>query len=762
MKKTLLLVLSIFSFAIAFGQSNIFFSQYAEGSSNNKFLEIYNASDEVVDLTLYAYPSVANDPTTPGEHEYWNGFEEGASVAPGDVYVISHGSADDAIIAEADEYHTYLSNGDDGYKLVFGTEDSFVVVDALGDWMGDPGAGWDVAGVENATKDHTLVRKSSVTSGNPDWTASAGTNADDSEWIVLDNNDWTGLGSHTMDGPAVDADCEFDVAMSELGSWPGEISYTITNAAGEVVLSGDADTVAVLSMSYGETYTLTMIDSFGDGWNSGVLSIGGNEYTFDEGAQATAEIACESPAPPTCPHGLLLSDSFGDGWNGGQFDVAVDGEVVLAGVGADFTTGASTTAQFDAEEGKTISFENWVEGSWPDEISWTLYDGTGLVIASGVVNESPDVAANCTEAACPAPLVTAWSMTATGVEFDGTNQESILSYTVEYSEEMFTPGDGTAMTHSFDSFPATLDGLTPATTYYFAMVGNCAEGLTSNYIGGPDAWTTDGPAVDADCEFDVAMSELGSWPGEISYTITNAAGEVVLSGDADTVAVLGMSYGETYTLTMSDSFGDGWNGGVLSIGGTEYTFDDGAEATAEVACAAPPVDCTYNIVMTDPGSWAEEITWTISNAAGEVVMSGDTTTEAQVLEGADGETFTLTMIDSFGDGWNGGVISINGNEYTLDDGAEGTVEFVCDALSVNENNILEMTVYPNPVDQGIITILTPIDGERFVELFDVNGRKVLETTINGNTLDVSSINSGFYMLKVTVNGQSNVSKLIVR
>ena len=37
------------------------------------------------------------------------------------------------------------------------------------------GTGWDVAGVSNATVNHTLVRKSTVTTGNTDWDVSAGT-----------------------------------------------------------------------------------------------------------------------------------------------------------------------------------------------------------------------------------------------------------------------------------------------------------------------------------------------------------------------------------------------------------------------------------------------------------------------------------------------------------------------------------------------------------------------------------------------------------
>ena len=67
---------------------NLFFSEYAEGSSNNKYMEIYNPTSSAIDLSGYAFPSVSNAPSTPGEHEYWNTFDEGASIAPGDVFVI--------------------------------------------------------------------------------------------------------------------------------------------------------------------------------------------------------------------------------------------------------------------------------------------------------------------------------------------------------------------------------------------------------------------------------------------------------------------------------------------------------------------------------------------------------------------------------------------------------------------------------------------------------------------------------------------------
>ena len=184
---------------ITLGFSNLFISEAAEGSSNNKYLEFYNAGSTTIDLSDYAFPNVSNAPDVPGEYEYWNAFTDGAEVDAGDVYVVCHPDSDPAIQAECDQEFTYLSNGDDGFCLVEGVEGDYTILDCVGDWNGDPGSGWDVCG-NGSTKDHTIFRKSSVTEGNDgDWAASAGTDADDCEWIVLEQNDWTMLGFHEMD-----------------------------------------------------------------------------------------------------------------------------------------------------------------------------------------------------------------------------------------------------------------------------------------------------------------------------------------------------------------------------------------------------------------------------------------------------------------------------------------------------------------------------------------------------------------------------------
>ena len=176
---------------------SLFFSEYAEGSGNHKVVEIYNPTNQAISLDSYAFPTVNNAPATAGTYEHWNTFTPGAQIAAGGTYVITHTNPNQYGSGTTNNYedvsdHTYqyLSNGDDGMALVEGTEADFEVLDWIGNWDGDPGKGWDVAGVTEATKDHTLVRKPSVLTGNTNWTSAAGTTAEDSEWLVFDKDSY--------------------------------------------------------------------------------------------------------------------------------------------------------------------------------------------------------------------------------------------------------------------------------------------------------------------------------------------------------------------------------------------------------------------------------------------------------------------------------------------------------------------------------------------------------------------------------------------
>jgi hypothetical protein len=66
-----------------------------------------------------------------------------------------------------------------------------VTTDIFGVIGTDPGASWTVAGNTSATVDKSVLRKLSVTQGNTVWASSAGTNATDSEWVVYSTTDYS-------------------------------------------------------------------------------------------------------------------------------------------------------------------------------------------------------------------------------------------------------------------------------------------------------------------------------------------------------------------------------------------------------------------------------------------------------------------------------------------------------------------------------------------------------------------------------------------
>ena len=99
----------------------------------------------------------------------------------------------------------------------------------------------------------------------------------------------------------------------------------------------------------------------------------------------------------------------------------------------------------------------------------------------------------------------------------------------------------------------------------------------------------------------------------------------------------------------------------------------------------------------------------------------------------------------------------------IDPPVEETITFTIDTgLSTTDNEKLDMRIYPNPVNENFVTIISPVQGLKEIEVYSVTGRKLMDTRTYKSTLNLSSFNSGIYMVKVTINGQSKVSKLVIR
>lgn len=181
--------------------SNLIFSEYIEGSSNNKALEITNLSDSTVVLANYQIAQTSNGSGWTFFHE----FAGEASIEAGEQYVLITDQVD-ALLFDANDADEVLGfpspihfNGDDARALIHIDSQSgdTTWLDVFGEANLDPGSGWAVAGVENATREYTLIRKASVTVGDTASLGSFGTNFDDSEWILKSQNVFNNLGLAT-------------------------------------------------------------------------------------------------------------------------------------------------------------------------------------------------------------------------------------------------------------------------------------------------------------------------------------------------------------------------------------------------------------------------------------------------------------------------------------------------------------------------------------------------------------------------------------
>ncbi len=168
------------------GTSDLLISEYAEGGSNNKYIELFNGTGETVDLANYYMTRANNGSATWQDTLYLEG-----ELADGAVYVMAHLSSNQYIQDRADILNDIANfNGNDALALF----NDDVIIDVFG-VLGES-TYWPVAGTNKGGKDHSLVRKENVCSPNADWASSAGTDASDSEWIVLGKDDFSNLGFH--------------------------------------------------------------------------------------------------------------------------------------------------------------------------------------------------------------------------------------------------------------------------------------------------------------------------------------------------------------------------------------------------------------------------------------------------------------------------------------------------------------------------------------------------------------------------------------
>jgi hypothetical protein len=82
-------------------------------------------------------------------------------------------------------------------------------------------------------------------------------------------------------------------------------------------------------------------------------------------------------------------------------------------------------------------------------------------------------------------------------------------------------------------------------------------------------------------------------------------------------------------------------------------------------------------------------------------------------------------------------------------------------LSTAELNNLFVRIFPNPTNTDFIYIKSSLQGLKVIELFDINGRRIIQTKISGDKLNIGNLNQGLYLIKIMIQGQINFAKIVV-
>jgi uncharacterized protein len=234
MKFKLLLLPALLAPAL---QAEPFISEYVEGSSNNKALEIYNPANTPLNLNGYSLKVFSNGSSSAGKTVNLSG-----EIAAKSVLVLVDTSATQELKDKQTSASLTLGsgnfNGDDAVALYNGS----TLIDVIGQIGFRPSGSWGTGDVK--TMDKTLVRKPTVNQGDTD-----GSDAFDPtvEWQGFAVNTFSNLGFHSMDGDGgVDPDPDPEPTPDPLIGNCGDNATFISAIQGTGTVSAEVGKIHII------------------------------------------------------------------------------------------------------------------------------------------------------------------------------------------------------------------------------------------------------------------------------------------------------------------------------------------------------------------------------------------------------------------------------------------------------------------------------------------------------------------------------------
>jgi hypothetical protein len=214
----------------ASAQTDLFISEYVEGSSNNKCIEIFNPTANPVNLSFYSLNFHNDGNPNPSFSTPLSG-----TIQPKSTFVVCHSGAETSA-AQQNFYQIANYNGNDAIVLMKNNSP----VDIFGNIGCDPGDSWSGGG--NNTQNMTLVRKPCVVDGitnNPGSNCSFPTLS--TEWLRYPEDDFSNLGFHNFLSPALNVST---VSPSDCGEDDGSLTILANGNGLEYTIDGTSFTAS--------------------------------------------------------------------------------------------------------------------------------------------------------------------------------------------------------------------------------------------------------------------------------------------------------------------------------------------------------------------------------------------------------------------------------------------------------------------------------------------------------------------------------------
>jgi len=732
-------LLTLFVMFIAIGAFNafsqatdIFFSEYIEGSSNNKALEIFNGTGADVDLSIYSVKLAGNGGA------WGTTLTLTGTLADGDVYVIYNSQAAAEIVNVGDIASTVTYyNGDDALGLF----KNDVLIDGIGVQGTDPGTAWDVAGVTTAMLDHTMIRKSTIASGNTDWAAAAGTDADNSEWIVNAKDDFTNLGTHTFEGGAPST--ETDILTFSLSEQSADATINTTDHTVSIeVVAGTDVTALVPTITLSEGATINPASGVAQDFTAPVVYT----VTAEDGTTNQAWTVTVTVAALPSSEAEILTFSFVEEVSGAVINSEAATITSLVEWDADLTKLEPTiTVSVGAQVTATVlpvDFSSPVVYRVTAQDLTTTKDWTVTVTKDAEPNHAAEITAFELTQLSAAVVINSETATITGALVAGTDVTG-LTPTLTLSEgATYTPSGAQDFTNAVVYTVTAQDGETTK-DWTVTLTVLEIESVTIHDIQFTEDASGDSPLINQVVKTKGVVTALeakafylqdgaGAWNSV--YVYQNAAPTVVVG---DSILIEGKISEYNKLTEITNPVITVLNSGNAVAAATALSVADFKQEMYEgVLVTISNVTCVSEVVSKN---------WKV-----KAVASTDTVI---VRNGIFDYTPVLGQV----------FVSITGfgGQYKTDyqlfpRSAEDIV-----ITSVFDEQLALVNIYPNPVESELK--LDNLDGVSSIMISNILGQTMKTLTVNSSAMniDLSKLNNGIYVVTLkSVDGTTRSERII--